>query len=227
MAVAFAEVRVKKLVKLYGRTRALAGVSLTLPAGAVTVVEGPNGSGKSTLLHCLALLAKPTSGSIAFGTLDGRAHARQVRRHLGVLTHASMLYPDLTGRENLRFYAELHGVPTSRADELCARFEVGRFIDRAVRTYSRGQLQRVALARALVARPSLLLLDEPSTGLDTLGVQRLVEVVRAERDRGAVVVLVTHDDELSRQVADRRVLLRRGRLVFDGEGSVVAEGAAS
>ncbi len=213
MAMAFAEIRVKKLVKLYGRTRALAGVSLTLPAGAVTVVEGPNGSGKSTLLHCLALLAKPTSGHIEFGKLDGRRHAQQVRRYLGVLTHASMLYPDLTGRENLRFYAELHGVPSSRADALCERFEIGRFVDRAVRTYSRGQLQRVALARALVAEPSLLLLDEPSTGLDAAGVQRLVEVVRAERDRGAVVVLITHDDEFAQQVADRRVRLRRGQLM--------------
>ena len=223
MATAFADVRVDKLVKLYGRTRAPAGSVRLTPASAVTAVEGPNGSGKSTLLHCLALLAKPTSGQIAYGKLDGRKHARQVRRYLGVLTHASMLYPDLTGRENLRFYAELCAAPPPRVDELCARFELGRFVDRAVRTYSRGQLQRVALARALVGEPSLLLLDEPSTGLDAKGVRQLVEVVRAERERGVVVVLVTHDQELSAQVADRRVRLRRGKLV--GEAGEALEGA--
>jgi heme exporter protein A len=212
---AFDVVRAHQLVKLYGRTRALAGVSVELPAGHVTVIEGPNGSGKSTLLHLLALTAKPTDGTLRFGELDATRDARTIRRHLGVLAHASMLYPDLSGRENVRLYAGLFGLPDprARADELFERFGIGVFGDRPVRTYSRGQLQRVALARALVAEPTLLLLDEPSTGLDVAGVERLVEVVKAERDRGAIVVLVTHDAELTAKVADRRVALRQGKVV--------------
>lgn len=212
MARGFDSVEVKQLVKLYGRTRALAGVSAAFDAGKVTVVEGPNGSGKSTLLHMLALLARPTAGTIKFGKYDGRRHARRIRRHLGVLTHTSMLYPDLSGRENLAFYADLYDANRSRVDVLCERFGVGKFVDRAVRTYSRGQLQRIALARALVAEPSLLLLDEPATGLDVAGVDRLVEVVKEERERGAIVVLITHDATLVERVADERVRLRRGKV---------------
>lgn len=212
MARGFETVTVEKIVKLYGRTRALAGVNASFEAGRVTVVEGPNGSGKSTLLHLLALLARPTAGKVRFGKYDPRKHARSIRRHLGVLTHTSMLYPDLSGRENLSFYADLYDAERGRVDELCERFGIGKFVDRPVRTYSRGQLQRVALARALVAKPSLLLLDEPSTGLDVAGVDRLVEVVAAERDRGAIVVLITHDATLVERVADERLRLRRGKV---------------
>ena len=212
MARGFETVRVEQIVKLYGRTRALAGVSATFEAGKVTVVEGPNGSGKSTLLHLLALLARPTAGTITFGKYDAQKHARRIRRRLGVLTHTSMLYPDLSGRENLTFYADLYDADRARVGELCERFGVGTFVDRPVRTYSRGQLQRIALARALVAEPSLLLLDEPSTGLDVVGVERLVEVVAAERERGAIVVLITHDSTLVESVADERLHLRRGKV---------------
>ncbi|MCA9611211.1 MAG: ABC transporter ATP-binding protein [Sandaracinus sp.] len=211
----FDRVHAESLVKLYGRTRALAGVSLELPAGEVTSIEGPNGSGKSTLLQLLALTAKPTDGKLRFGKLDASRDATTIRRHLGVLAHASMLYPDLSGRENVRLYAGLFGVdkPVERADALFERFGIGVFGDRPVRTYSRGQLQRVALARALVADPTLLLLDEPSTGLDVAGVERLEAVIREERERGAIVVLVTHDGELSSRVADRRIALRNGKVV--------------
>lgn len=214
-AAPFDRVHADGVVKLYGRTRALAGVSLEFGAGEVTAVEGPNGSGKSTLLQLLALTAKPTDGRLRFGALDAARDATTIRRHLGVLAHASMLYPDLSGRENVRLYAGLFGVtqPAARADALFERFGIGVFGDRPVRTYSRGQLQRVALARALIAEPTLLLLDEPSTGLDVAGVDRLVEVVRQERERGAIVVLVTHDAELSARVADRRVTLRNGKVV--------------
>lgn len=212
MARGFESVRVEQIVKLYGRTRALAGVDATFEAGKVTVVEGPNGSGKSTLLHLMALLARPTAGRIRFGKYDARKHARRIRARLGVLTHTSMLYPDLSGRENLRFYADLYDAPSSRIDELCSRFGVGKFVDRPVRTYSRGQLQRIALARALVSEPALLLLDEPATGLDVAGVDRLVEVVGEERARGAIVVLITHDSTLVERVADERLRLRRGKV---------------
>jgi ABC-type multidrug transport system ATPase subunit len=208
-AMDFERVEAKGLVKMYGATRALAGVDLAFHASEVTVLEGPNGAGKSTMLALLAQLARPTRGEVVYGAHRGQ----EARSRIGVLAHASMLYPDLSGRENLRLFAELYGVDAdTRIPELLERFEIGSFVDRPVRTYSRGQAQRTSLARALVHSPRLLLLDEPSTGLDVRGVERLAHAVEVERARGAIVVLVTHDVPLAERLATRRVELERGRL---------------
>src|SRR5262249_25281412 len=154
--------------------------------------EGPNGSGKSTLLNVLALLTRPSRGELRFGAHDPRKHPR-LRARIGLVAHAAMVYPDLTGHENLALTARLYALADARAAlaELEARFELGAFMARPARSYSRGQLQRLALARALLPAPRLLLLDEPSTGLDQKSVERLCEAVRQERARGAIVVLVT------------------------------------
>ncbi|MDH5493776.1 MAG: heme ABC exporter ATP-binding protein CcmA, partial [Myxococcales bacterium] len=208
----FDHVEVNQLMKVFGLTRALAGVSLRFDAGQVSVVEGPNGSGKSTLLSILAQLARPTSGKVRYGRYDSRRHGAGLRGRIGVLGHAAMVYPDLTARENLEFFRRMHGLEPDAVSALIDRFEIGRFGDRAVRTYSRGQLQRVALARALLHRPRLVLLDEPSTGLDLRAVDRLVEAVGVERERGAILVLVTHDSGLAEALADVRIRLERGRL---------------
>jgi ABC-type multidrug transport system ATPase subunit len=123
-----------------------------------------------------------------------------------------MVYPDLSGEENLAFFAGLHGVESSALARSSERFELGAFMKRPVRTYSRGQLQRLSLARALLHAPRLLLLDEPSTGLDARGVVGLCEAIAAERARGAIVVLVTHDGSFAATVADQRVQLERGQI---------------
>ena len=196
---------------MFGATRALSGVDLELPAGMVTVIEGPNGAGKSTLLDILSLLSRPTRGTLRFGTLDAWRERQRLRGTLGVLAHAAMLYPDLSGLENLQLFARMYGVPRARIDALGERFEATGFWQRPTRTYSRGQLQRIALARALLHEPRLILLDEPSTGLDIRATERLIEAITVERARGAIVVLVTHDVALTERLADRRILLRRGR----------------
>lgn len=218
----FDRVEARDLVKLYGSTRALVSVSAVLRAGEITAIEGANGSGKSTLLALLALQARPTRGELRFGELMASDHP-MLRGHIGLLAHAALLYPDLSGLENLELSAALHGlrsdVQRTRIAALRERFELGAFAERAVRTYSRGQLQRVALARALLHAPQLLLLDEPSTGLDARGVERLVSVMKQERERGAIVVLVTHDFALADACADRRIVLKAGRVVSDGEAS--------
>lgn len=217
--------RAVELVKMYGHTRALAGIHASLRAGEVTVIEGPNGSGKSTLLSILAQLAHPTAGRVLYGKRDGARVRATLRRHIGILAHASMLYPDLSGRENLELFASLYDVesPARRVDELAQRFEVGGFFERPTRTYSRGQLQRVALARAIIHRPKLLLLDEPSTGLDAHAVERLVVAIEEERAGGAICVLVTHDAAFAERIGDRRLRLERGKVVepeADAERSV-------
>jgi heme exporter protein A len=141
------------------------------------------------------------------------------RAAIGVVAHASFLYPDLTARENLELFADLHDVPHARetVERVLARFDASRLADRLVRTFSRGQLQRVAVARALLHAPSLLLLDEPSTGLDTDAVAILRKTVLEERERGAIVAIVTHDESFVSGLADVRYHLVAGRL---------AEGAA-
>ncbi|MCA9528712.1 MAG: ABC transporter ATP-binding protein [Myxococcales bacterium] len=203
---------VRELVKLFGPTRALAGIDAELRAGEVTVIEGPNGSGKSTLLAVVARLARPTSGTVDYGS--DRQDEPGLRAQIGVLSHAAMLYPDLSGVENLALFARLYAIetPRERIDDLVDRFAIGSYRARPCRTYSRGQLQRVALARALLHRPSLLLLDEPATGLDARGVADLEAALEAERAAGTVTALVTHDAELRDRVGDVCVRLHRGRV---------------
>jgi ABC-type multidrug transport system ATPase subunit len=202
------------VTKTFGPVRALVGVSAGFQAGRPTLVMGPNGSGKSTLLALVGALAKPTSGVVDYGSL-GRSRA-DVRRSLGWVGHETLCYADLTGRENIALAARLHGLAVADAvTRASERFDLSGFELRPVRTYSRGQRQRVALARALVHAPNLLLLDEPSAGLDTASVERLVAVVKEEVARGAVVVVVTHDPALSDALEGVRLRLDRGRVVND------------
>ena len=210
----FDVVEAQGLFKLYGATRALSGVSARFVSGQVTAIEGPNGSGKSTLLSLLSLRARPTRGQLQFGAYDATTH-RGLRGHIGMLAHAAMVYPELTGIENLQLSAKLYGLSgaATRIARMRERFELGHFAERATRTYSRGQLQRLALARALLHAPRLLLLDEPSTGLDQASTTRLCQAITEERQRGAIVVLVTHDSALSAELADAHVRLSRGRVV--------------
>jgi len=207
----FQEVEARGLVKVFGATRALSGVELRLRAGCVTAIGGPNGSGKSTLLSILSLVTRPTRGELRFGGRDAVKERSSLRGTLGVVAHSAMLYPDLSGEENLALFAELYGAPASAVADARERFELKHFWQRPTRTYSRGQLQRVSLARALIHAPRLLLLDEPSNGLDQRSTERLVEAVRAERERGAIIALVTHDAALADTLADERVQLIRGR----------------
>jgi heme exporter protein A len=209
-------VELRNVTKTYGSVRALVGLSWRFASGGVNVVAGPNGSGKSTLLAIVGTLVRATSGSVDHGEL-GRRRAK-VRGTLGWLGHESLCYPDLTGRQNIELAARLHGLdPAAAFERASTRFELGAFADRSLRTYSRGQRQRVALARALVHEPRLLLLDEPTTGLDRAGVERLEAVVAEEARKGAVVVVVTHDAAFADELGARVLTLDRGRAV-QGEG---------
>jgi ABC-type multidrug transport system ATPase subunit len=205
-------VELRAVTKTYGAVRALVSATARFDFGRVGVVRGENGSGKSTLLAVVGTLARPTSGTITYGSLG--TTRRDVRRSAGWLGHESLCYPELTGRESIELAARLTGIdPKGAFLEASERFGLAAFAERPLRTYSRGQRQRVALARATVHRPMLLLLDEPTTGLDERSVATMTTAVRDEAARGAVVVVVTHDDGFARAVADDEVRLERGRVV--------------
>ena len=210
----FDQVSVEKVTRVYGATRALAGVSLTFRAGEVCSVEGGNGAGKSTLLLVLATLVRPTSGRVMYGEYELPEDREEIRSAIGLVGHEAMVYPDLTARESLKLMATLHDLPSAEAriEEALKSVGLTEFADRPARTYSRGQLQRLALARAELHDPSLLLFDEPTTGLDHNATERLVKAVMAARERKRVVVVVTHDRPFAERVADVRVTLERGKV---------------
>lgn len=212
-------VSVTKLTKRFGHHRALANVSLSFESGRMCALLGPNGAGKSTLLGILSTLVRPSSGEVVFRDGDHPVPAgSQLRAQIGVLAHNSFVYPELTGIENLEFYGKLYGLAdvAGRAAQLLD--EVGldeRARARTARTYSRGMLQRLALARALMHDPPLLLLDEPFTGLDRKGAEALAANLARAKERGCVMIVVTHDLESIADITDHVAVLRRGKLVFE------------
>jgi len=215
-------VEITKVAKRYGNERALAGVSVELAGKTMCALLGHNGAGKTTLLGILSTLVRPSDGNVHYRSHDAEIKDADVRREIGMLAHASLCYPELSAYENLEFFAGLYGVDDSKTalSAVLDRVDLdSRARMRAARTYSRGMVQRLALARALLTKPSLLLLDEPFTGLDRGGAVALGAELGKLRDEGAIVVVVTHDLEAIAGRADHVVILRRGQLVFEERGS--------
>jgi heme exporter protein A len=214
-------VEIKKVAKRFGNERALAGVTLELRAGSMCALLGHNGAGKTTLLGVLSTLVRPNAGAVTYRANGKPVQDEAVRREIGLLAHQSLCYAELTAIENLELFAGLYGVDGSAAAIKALLDQVGleeRARRRAVRTYSRGMVQRVALARALLTKPSLLLLDEPFTGLDRDGALNLGKQLGELKQSGAIVVVVTHDLEAIAGRCDHIAILRRGGLVFEERG---------
>ena len=208
----------------FGGVAVLAGVDLTVEAGELLVLLGPNGAGKTTLLRVLATLLRPRGGTLRLFGADASKRPPAARRRLGHVGHESACYPDLTGRENLEFYAELYDVPDAadRIAELLRWTGLAAAARRPVRVYSRGMVQRLALARALLHGPELLLLDEPFSGLDPAAVLRLQTLLAELRRAGHAIVLSTHDVERVAAVATRVAILHRGRIAWTRQGAADA-----
>jgi heme ABC exporter ATP-binding subunit CcmA len=204
------------LTRSFGATRALRGVDLAASPGEILAVIGPNGAGKSTLIRILATLLRPDSGHFTLGDYDSRNTGNRLKRHIGYLGHESMLDASLTARENLRLFARLYGANVARADELIERFEAERFAANPVGELSRGQEQTVGLCRALLHNPALLLLDEPSTGLDAAAQKRLWSTARSHAEQGNLVIFTTHDHAAADAVATRQIELQSGALRTSG-----------
>jgi len=215
---ALGDVVVERLTRRFGRTLALRKVGASFPAGSCTLLRGGNGSGKSTLLSVLATRLRPTRGTVRYGDTPWEEAGPALRGRIGLLGHGPQLYRDLSGRENLRFFARLHGLTDveRRVDEALAAAGMTGAADRAVGRDSRGMVQRLALARALLHDPELLLLDEPFSGLDDAGAEGLRGTLAQARERGRTVVLATHAPDRVADLCDRVLVLERGAVAHAG-----------
>jgi len=193
--------------KFFGRFPALLGISSTFAQGEVCALLGGNGSGKSTLLRIIAGLARPSDGSV------------QVAGRIGYMAHSSMLYDEMSGIENLEYTAALYGI-AAREHCVKAMQDVGLDpeLPRLARDYSQGMRQRLSLARAILHDPELLLLDEPFSNVDTASAAQMLTLVEQLKARGKTIVVVTHQPELVRTLADHSIVLANGRIVEEKRG---------
>jgi heme exporter protein A len=209
-----AVVEADSIARTFGARRAVDGVTLRVQSGETLALFGPNGAGKTTLLRLLGGLLKPTGGSAKVGgeKVPGGA---AVRRQIGLISHHTLLYDALTARENVEFFARLYGVNSPR-DSAVRSLERMRIADRAdtpVRALSRGMKQRVSIARATVHNPTVVLADEPFTGLDASGARALSDLLAELRSSGAALVLVTHNIDEGLSLATHAAVMHRGKLV--------------
>jgi heme exporter protein A len=220
-SAATAVIELEGASRSYGERVALDGVSLRLDRGQTLVVFGPNGAGKSTLLRVLATLLRPHAGTVRVLGKALPEEAWAVRGSIGFLGHEPLLYRELTGRENLRFHARLHGVDESRIEELLAATGIDKRADEPVHTLSRGLVQRLAVCRAVLHDPELLLLDEPRANLDPGSID-LVEPLIG-RQSGRTRVVTSHDPRGGLEEADVVLGLRGGRAEISGDAVSVEE----
>jgi sodium transport system ATP-binding protein len=213
-------VLVETLSKIFGATTAVAELSFAIAPGEIYGLLGPNGAGKTTTLRILAGILLPTRGRVQVAGMDVAAEPLAVRRRLGFLTNTTGLYPRLSGRELLGYFARLHGLDraeaATRIAALAGALELSGFFDRRCEALSTGERQRLSIARAVLHDPAVLVLDEPTAGLDVLASRFLRDFVRAERDRGKAVVFSTHYLAEAELLCDRIGLLHRGRLLAEG-----------
>jgi len=212
---------VTDVARYFGRRKALSQVTFTCDAGEIVGLLGPNGAGKSTLLNILATLLSPSKGTITYGDRQAGDGSAEIRGSIGMLGHDLFLYPELTARENLTFFAQLYGlrdVPRVVGHALEQSGLAAR-ADDFVSGFSRGMRQRVALERALLHDPRLILLDEPFTGLDQASAGALVSRLRNRQQAGCLIVLATHDLDIADRLLTRAVFLIDGKPVADAGGN--------
>jgi len=221
MDMVVAENLVKVFPTTEGEKRAVDGLNFCVGRGQIYGLLGPNGAGKTTTLRMLSGLMAPTSGTARLSGFDVAANAQDVKRVLGFLTANTGLYQRLTARELLVYFAQLHGMEApaaaGRAEHLIDWMDIRAFADLRCGAMSTGQRQRVNIARALVADPAILIMDEPTLGLDVLSNRIILEFIRRERDAGKTILLSTHYLDEAETLCDRIGLLHNGRLVAEGD----------
>jgi len=211
-------IQARALTKLFGDFPALQNVTFDVARGEFLALLGHNGAGKTTLLKLLALVSRPSFGTLTIGGQDPADDPIEIRRRIGLLGHNTFLYDELTAEENLLFYASLYGI--EQAPRVCRQtlesVGLAPFARELVRTFSRGMRQRLTIGRLFLHQPEVLLLDEPFSGLDDRAVTLLESQLRDAAARGTTIVLCTHQLELALKHAQRLLILHKGKLAHLG-----------
>jgi len=211
-------IRVSGLHKSFGAVHAVRGVSFDAPDGKITGLLGPNGAGKSTTLRVLYTVLKPDAGTATIDGADVVAHSLDARRRVGALPHGSGLYPHLTARENIAYYAALCGLGCDSIDEkvdnIIELLDIGDFAERRTKGFSHGQRTKVALARSLVHDPQNIILDEPSNGLDVMATRSLRELILKLKGAGRCVLFSSHVMQEVAALCDDIVIIAGGKVAM-------------
>ena len=213
-------IHLEEVTKQYGTKTAVRGLTLHAEAGEVFAFLGPNGAGKTTTIKLMCGLLFPTSGRIRIGGFDMARDGRQARQLLSYVPDQPYLYEKLTGREFLQFIADMYGLDRQhgqkRIEEVIGLFSLAEFVDDLTERYSHGMRQRTVFASALLHEPKVLIVDEPTVGLDPRSVRELKDLLRREADGGAAVFLSSHSLDVVEELADRIAIIDRGKLVACG-----------
>ena len=215
-----AAVGVDRLEKTLGSNKVLRGISLDAHAGEIFGLLGPNGAGKTTTLRVICTLLAPDAGSVEVLGFDTQTAPDEVRRRVGVVTAEIGVYPRLSARENIAYFAELSGVPhreiARMVDAVIARLDMASFADQRAESLSSGQKQKVAIARAIVHDPPVLMFDEPTSNLDVLASREIREFMIESKTRGKCVIFSTHVLHDAERLCDRVTIIHEGRVVASG-----------
>jgi heme exporter protein A len=216
------------LTKLFGMRPVLRGVDLSVDRSEFVTILGPNGAGKTTLLRILATLSTPNGGTLSIGGIDALKDAAKARANIGMVSHHSLVYPDLTAYENLSFFARMYGLPHNQQpatiEDSLRRVNLWNRAHDYARTFSRGMTQRLTIARAILHNPPLLLLDEPYTGLDQASAQNLSALLREVALSGRAVVMTTHELGRGLEGVTRFVQVEQGKLKEIGNWQLAVGG---
>ena len=215
-----AAVVVERLEKTLGKNKVLRGITFGARAGEIFGLLGPNGAGKTTTLRIICTLLSPDSGRVEVLGFDTRTAPQEVRRRVGVVTAEIGVYPRLSARENIAYFAMLSGVPAGdmkrRVDAVIDRLDIGSFAGQRAESLSSGQKQKLAIARAIVHDPQVLMFDEPTSNLDVLASREVREFMVESKGRGKCVIFSTHVMHDAERLCDRITILHEGRVVASG-----------
>jgi sodium transport system ATP-binding protein len=220
-----AAVVVERLEKTLGKNKVLRGISFSAQPGEIFGLLGPNGAGKTTTLRIICTLLSPDSGRVEVLGFDTRTAPQDVRKRVGVVTADIGVYPRLTARENIAYFARLSGVPDAdlqhRVDAVVERLDVGSFADQRAESLSSGQKQKLAIARAIVHDPQVLMFDEPTSNLDVLASREVREFMVESKGHGKCVIFSTHVMHDAERLCDRLAILHQGQVVASGSTAEV------
>jgi len=220
-------IKVDGIHKSFGKVRAVRGVSFDAPDGKITGLLGPNGAGKSTTLRILYTVLKPDQGNATIDGIDVVNQGLAARRRIGALPHGAGLYPQLTARENIAYYAALCGLAADTIDErvehIIGLLEIGDFADRRTKGFSQGQRTKVAVARSLVHDPQNIILDEPSNGLDVMATRSLRDLILKLKDAGRCVLFSSHVMQEVAALCDDICIIAEGKVAIDDSADGIRE----